>query len=132
VRSTAAILVVALALWCIQPAAAQTLSVFGPLGAPVTYYYAPSVAYSPVITTPTVAYYGSTAVTAYYAPTTSYYTSYYAPASTSYYTPTYTSYYPPTYTSYYAPAYTTTSYYSPSVSYYAPVTTYYSPPVCCR
>jgi hypothetical protein len=102
-------------------------------------YYAPSVAYSPVITTPTVSYYGSSYVapiTSYYAPTTAYYatpvTSYYTPAYTSYYTPTYTSYYTPTYTSYYAPTYT--SYYSTSVatpvtSYYAPVTTYYSPAV---
>jgi hypothetical protein len=133
VRISAAILGAVLALLWTQAAAAQTLSVFGPLGSPVTYYYSPSTVYSPVVTTPTVTYYSSTAVapvTTYYAPATSY-TSYYAPAYTSYYAPAYTSYYAPTSTtSYYAaPAYTT--YYSPSVSYYAPTTTYYSSSACC-
>ena len=83
----------------------------------VTAYYAPTVTYySPA---PTVTYYAPsvpTPVTAYYAPAT---TAYYAPSVpvTTYYAPSVPV------TTYYAPA-ATTAYYAPSV----PVTTYYASP----
>jgi hypothetical protein len=77
---------------------------------------APQTVYAPVDAGYTT-YYAPASNVAYYAPTT---TAYYAPATTAYYAPTTTAYYAPTttYASYYAPVAT------PYTTYYAPATTY--------
>jgi hypothetical protein len=98
----------------------------------ITTYYAPTVSTPVVSSYPvTTAYYSPAPVTTYYAPTVAPYTSYYAPTPvTSYYAPTaVTSYYAPApVTSYYAPA-PVTSYYAPTpyVTAYAAAPVYVRP-----